>query len=194
MHPVSMAEHRQLQPQLPAQDDSYEQQAPYTAAQSAHHKVTAQHSMQHMQHAHHAAGGWCAGPMLRSQLSSAAVHSATGVSNRHGSPAHTSQHAHPSAQQLPAAYSRLSIAGDTVADAQRQTDQCMAPPVAAGAAEAQHAAAWPMQRAGAGQGSWAGAAGQDVDAAKLKAQADQHMQGQALSVEVSWTPQLHPLP
>jgi len=82
--------------------------------------------------------------------------------------------AQPAAGQLalPSAYSRLSIAGDTMADAQRQHDQ-RAGPAAAGAAVA----------------AWAGHRGNhavrpDVDVAKLRAQVDQHLQVQPLSVEV----------
>jgi hypothetical protein len=118
-----------------------------------------------------------------------------GTPDRHGSPAQQRQHA----MHLPlsAAYSRLSVAGDTVADAQRQTDQSLGPAAAAagGTPGGHHiqqqqaaAAAWAMQRGGAaGQHScWpaAGPAGHEVDAAKLRAQADQHMQAPALSVEV----------
>lgn len=86
---------------------------------------------------------------------------------------------------LPTAYSRLSIAGDTMADARRQTDQGIAPAAAAAAASAQAWAAAHRSGSGPGAGAWAGAADQDVDAAKLKSQADQHtLQVQPLSVEV----------
>jgi hypothetical protein len=159
----------------------------YSAGYGPQHKAHmthAQHTMQQVQQAQHAAGMWCAGPMMRPQMPETAQQGPAGM---HGSPAHAGQHMHSSAQlQLPAAYSRLSIAGDTVADAQRQNDQCLAPAAAAGGSH--QATAWAMmQRAAAGQhaaqGPWPGA-GPDVDAAKLRAQADQRMQGQALSVEV----------
>lgn len=116
-----------------------------------------------------------------------------GLSDRHACPA---QHQHAMHLPLPAAYSRLSVAGDTVADAQRQTDQGLDPAAAAAAAggtpgnhhqQQAAAAAWAMQRGAAGQHScWppAGPAGHEVDATKLRAQADQHMQTPALSVEV----------
>lgn len=120
-----------------------------------------------------------------------------GLSDRHASSPAQRQHA--MHLPLPAAYSRLSVAGDTVADAQRQTDQGLGPSgAAAGGTPGGHqqqqqqqqaaaTAAWAMQRGAAGQHScWppAGPAGHEVDAAKLRAQADQHIQAPALSVEV----------
>lgn len=89
--------------------------------------------------------------------------------------------AQPAAGQLalPSAYSRLSIAGDNMADAQRQHDQ-RAGPAAAGAA----VAAWAGHRGN-------NAVRPDVDVAKLRAQVDQHLQVQPLSVEVGTGKQHH---
>lgn len=195
MQRAAIAEHQQQQQQLqhaasmpaPASMQAQQQlhmQHAYSAGYGHQHKGH-QHTMQQVQQAQHAAGMWCAGPMMRPQMSEAAQRGPAGM---HGSPAHAGQHLHPSAQlQLPAAYSRLSIAGDTVADAQRQNDQCVAPAAAAAAPGSHQAAAWAMQRAATGQGPWppGASAGPDIDAAKLRAQADQRMQGQPLSVEVS---------
>jgi hypothetical protein len=162
--------------------------------------------MQHMQHPHHATGTWAAGPLMRPYGHAAASAQGAGadvVTRRHSSSAPAAQQQHPMSQlSLPTAYSRLSIAGDAVADAQRQTDQAPAAAAApggpAGLQEYPQVAAWALQRAvavrsmGAGgsqhPANWAAAAaaaaGMEIDAAKPRAQADQHVQGQDLCVEV----------
>ena len=188
--PAAMVEHQKPYQQLhhdmtpaadaPAQQQQEFAQAPYQHHAMAHamyhkgssavqpqHDMAQHHSMQQQaQPSRHAAGMWCTGPMLHPYGPAQGWHGAAG------------QHSAP-----PAAFSRMSFGGDAVADAQRQSDQCMAP-ATAGLPAQQHVA-WAMQRAAA---QAVGCAGQrDLDAAKLTAQVDQHTQGQqaqALSVEV----------
>jgi hypothetical protein len=199
----------QQQPAAPTTSDDLHYQQPH--ASSAQHKAPAQQHMQHMQQTHHAAGMWAAGSLTRSYTHAAASAQGAGVggmTRRHSSPAPAAQQQHPLSQlSLPTAYSRLSIAGDAVADAQRQTDQAPAAGAAAagvpggpaGLQEYPQVPAWAMQRALAARSmggggnqhpaSWAAAAaatavGMEVDAEKPRAQADQHVQGQDLSIEV----------
>lgn len=198
MQRAAMAESQQLPhvtsmpapASIQAQQQLQLQHAHSAGPQHKGHTTHAQHTMQQVQQAQQATGTSCAGPIMCPQMSEPAQRGPAGM---HGSSAHAAQHMHGSAQlQLPAACSRLSIAGDTMADAQRQTDQCLAPAATAaatGGPGSHQAAAWAVQRAAAGQhagqGPWPPGAGPDVDAAKLRAQADQRMQGQPLSVEVS---------
>lgn len=196
--PAGMVEHHSLYQVLqhagPAAADEHQQQHQQHMAQAPfcapghppgilHTKGgQPQHGMQQVHQGHHAAGAWCGGPMAHPYGTPTPSGLQGGCPAPPGwpGPAAAAQHQ----AGLPAAYSRLSIAGaaDAVADAQRQTDQCMGP--AGMPAQQQHPyVVWAMQRAAGHPGS--SAARPDMDAAKLKA--DQHVQGQqaqALSVEV----------
>lgn len=215
-HPSAMAtDHQrkhQKQRQQQQQHDHTSSQDGMQWAASHQDKLSQHHSMQ--QQDQHGTAGWCADAAEKAHNSAAAAAAAAG-GGAASPPDDGSQQQHimqcpsfPSAAQqqqppLRAAYSRLSLVPDAVADAQRQVDQFTGPHVAAGAGAGGAASGWsaghhlhsdtaaaPHQQHDT---AWAAAGVDgggddvdvdvDVDAAK-KAQADQHLQDQGLLAEV----------